>query len=80
MMKYFNQLDSIETEIIRLGEMKKLFSVISNGAEHSSRDEIISAIQYVEGSLDDICDNLQIKYQKLFDTIKEEELKDERTN
>jgi hypothetical protein len=70
-MRYFDELDSIETEIIRLGEMKKLYSVISNGAEHSDHDQLVSAVQYVEGSLDSICTELEIKFQVLFNAIKE---------
>ena len=37
-MKYFNQLDLVETEIIRLGELTKLYNVISNGANSSNRE------------------------------------------
>jgi hypothetical protein len=72
-MKYFDELDSIETEIIRLGEMKKLYSVISNGAEHSEHNELVSAIQYTQGSLDDICAELKVKFQELFNVIKADE-------
>ena len=61
-MKYFNQLDLVETEIIRLGELTKLYNVISNGANSSNREQIISAIGYIEGSLEDIHKNLAEKY------------------
>ena len=68
-MKYFNQLDLVETEIIRLGELTKLYNVISNGANSSNREQIISALGYIEGSLTDIHNSLTEKYQALFDTI-----------
>jgi hypothetical protein len=68
-MKYFNAMDQIETEIIRLGEMKNLYAVISNGAEESRKEELISALQYMEGSLNDIHRNLTDNYQHLFDTM-----------
>ena len=68
-MKYFNQLDLVETEIIRLGELTKLYNVISNGANSSNREQIISSLGYIEGSLTDIHNSLTEKYQALFDTI-----------
>lgn len=68
-MKHFDELDAIETEIIRLGEMNNLFSVISNGAEQSSKEELISAVRYIEGSLNDIQDSLRNNYRSLFEEI-----------
>jgi len=76
-MKHFDELDSIETEIIRLGELKNLYALISNGAESSDKEQIISAIQYVEGSLEDIQSNLAYKYQVLFNAIENASPKDE---
>ena len=76
-MKHFGELDSIETEIIRLGELKNLYALISNGAESSDKEQIISSIQYVEGSLEDIQSNLAYKYQVLFNAISNVSPKDE---
>jgi hypothetical protein len=76
-MKHFEELDSIETEIIRLGELKNLYALISNGAESSDKEQIISSIQYVEGSLEDIQSNLAYKYQVLFNAISNVSPKDE---
>jgi hypothetical protein len=68
-MKYFDQLTSVENEIIRLGELKNLYEVISNGADSSNNEQLISAIGYIEGSLSDIYQNLMNNYQTLFDTV-----------
>ena len=71
-MKYFDELTDVETEIIRLGEMNKLYSVISNGAEESSHEQLVSAIQFLEGCMNDIHDRLKNNYQALFDAIRED--------
>ena len=62
-------LDEIENEIIRLGELKNLYVVVSNGSEDSSKEHLVSALNYVEGSLTDIHERLAEKYQTLFDTM-----------
>lgn len=68
-MKYFNELTDVENEIIRLGEMRKLLAVIANGTDGSTRDEIESAIHYIEGSISDISDRLFERFQILFNAI-----------
>ena len=68
-MKHFNTLTLVENEVIRLGEMRKLLAVIVNGMEGSTREEIESAIHYIEGSLSDISDNLSTNFQCLFEEI-----------
>ena len=72
-MKHFNALTEVENEVIRLAEMRKLLAVITNGTDGSSREEIESAIHYVEGSIADISDRLSDKFQQLFEAIAAEE-------
>ena len=72
-MKHFNALTEVENEVIRLAEMRKLLAVITNGTDGSSREEIESAIHYIEGSVADISDILSDKFQQLFDAIAAEE-------
>ena len=72
-MKYFNALTEVENEVIRLAEMRKLLAVITNGTDGSSREEIESAIHYIEGSVADISDRLSDKFQQLFDAVAAEE-------
>ena len=76
-MKHFNQLNELDTQICRLGEMHKLFRVICNGADTSSQEELCSAMHYIEGSLDDIAESLQTNFQTLFETIAREPDEDE---
>ena len=68
-MKYFNALTEVENEVIRLAEMRKLLAVIVNGTDGSSREEIESAIHYIEGSVADISERLSDKFQQLFEAI-----------
>ena len=77
-MKYFNALTEVENEVIRLAEMRKLLAVITNGTDGSTREEIESALHYIEGSISDISERLSIRFQLLFDLIAREE--NERTN
>ena len=72
-MKHFNALTEVENEVIRLAEMRKLLSVITNGMEGSTRDEIESAIHYIEGSISDISEQLSERFQLLFDSIARED-------
>ena len=68
-MKHFNALTEVENEVIRLAEMRKLLAVIVNGTDGSSREEIESAIHYIEGSVADISERLSDRFQLLFDSI-----------
>jgi len=72
-MKHFAILTEVENEVIRLAEMRKLLAVIVNGTESSSREEVESAIHYIEGSIADISERLSDKFQQLFDAIAREE-------
>mgnify|MGYP006270099951 CR=1 FL=1 len=75
-MKYFNELDEMETQVNRLVELRKLYTVIINGALNgSTHDEIMSSIEYVEGSLSDISEKMSESFQELFDKIRKDEEK-----
>lgn len=68
-MKHFNALTAVENQIIRLSEMRNLLAVITNGMEGSTREQIESAVHYIEGSIDDISNQLSDQFQILFDQI-----------
>ena len=70
-MKHFAQLTNVENQVIRLAEMRHLLAVIVNGADSSSKEEVDSAIAYIEGSIDDISAKLSEEFQVLWDTIAE---------
>ena len=81
-MKYWTELNNLETQIIRLEEMRSLFSVLANGAEESSEEDIRNALWYVEGSLTDIHGELRSDFNDLWGVVKyaddEEEEKEEK--
>ena len=72
-MKYFKKLDALDTQTVRLSELVKLFAVITNGADSSTHEELVSSIHYVEGSLIDISEKIQQHFQELFNAIAQEQ-------
>ena len=68
-MKYWTELNRLETQIIRLDQMRSLFSVLASGAEESSAEEVRNALWYVEGSLSDINHELRSEFQDLWDIV-----------
>ena len=68
-MKYWEALNEVDTQVVRLAEMRNLLAVISNGLDTSSHEEVVSAFYYIEGSLADISEQLTEKFQQLHSTI-----------
>ena len=68
-MKHFVELTNVENQVIRLAEMRHLLAVIVNGADSSSKEEVDSAIAYIQGSVDDISEKLSDEFQTLWDMI-----------
>jgi len=68
-MKYWTELNNLETQIIRLEEMRSLFSVLANGAEESNAEDIRSALWYVEGSLINIHRELRSEFDELWEHV-----------
>ena len=68
-MKYWTELNNLESQIIRLETMRSLFSVMASGAEESSPDDIRNALWYVEGSLTDIHANLRSDFNELWERV-----------
>lgn len=80
-MKYFDELNEVDTQVQRLAEMRRVFAVIINGLDSSTEEDIKSAMYYIEGSLDDISNELQQSFQQLWDAFvkdKEEKKKDKK--
>ena len=69
-MKYWTELNRLETQIIRLETMRSLFSVLASGAEESSEEDIRNALWYVEGSLTDIHRELRSDFDDLWEVVK----------
>ena len=72
-MKYWTELNRLETQIIRLETMRSLFSVMASGAEESSAEDVQNALWYVEGSLTDIHRELRSEFESLWQSISEDE-------
>lgn len=75
-MKYWTQLNNLESQIIRLETMRSLFSVMASGAEESSPDDIRNALWYVEGSLNDIHANLRSEFNELWEVVCNDDTKE----
>ena len=72
-MKYYSELSNIETQIIRLSAMSSVLRVISNGAEHSSDEDVRNALWYIEGSIEDIHNCLNARFNELWETVRDED-------
>ena len=72
-MKYWAELNNLESQIIRLESMRSLFSVMASGAEESSAEDIRNALWYVEGSLNDIHNELRNDFDALWETVRNED-------
>jgi hypothetical protein len=77
-MKYWTELNNLETQLIRLETMRSLFSVMASGAEESSAEDIRNALWYVEGSLNDIHANLRSDFNDLWEVVKNDVEKEEK--
>jgi len=69
-MKYWTELNNLETQLIRLDSMRSLFSVMASGTEESSSEDIRNALWYIEGSLSDITHNLRSDFDELWEVVK----------
>jgi hypothetical protein len=78
-MSTFELLDAVETQIIRLGELTNLYNVIVNGMPTSQPEEILSSIQYIQGSLEDINMHLAVDFQILHNAVMKNENSDRNT-
>ena len=76
-MKYWTELNRLETQIIRLETMRSLFSVMASGAEESSAEDVRNALWYVEGSLSDIHSELRSEFNDLWEVVKYDAEEDE---
>lgn len=68
-MKYWEALNEVDTQVVRLAEMRNLMAVIVNGIDSSSHEEVASAFHYIEGSIADISEQLSEKFQQLHEAV-----------
>ena len=69
-MKYWTELNNLESQISRLETMRSLFSVMASGAEESNAEDIRNALWYVEGSLTDIHRELRSEFDELWEVVR----------
>jgi len=72
-MKYWSELNRLETQIIRLETMRSLFSVMASGAEESSAEDVRNALWYIEGSLSDIHNEMRNEFDELWEVVKNDD-------
>lgn len=82
-MKYWNALNALETQIIRLDSMNSLLNVLAEGVETSGSNDIRNAVWYIQGSIQDINEQISEKFTNLFNAVRdegfgEEEFSDEK--
>lgn len=77
-MKYWTELNNLETQLIRLDSMRSLFSVMASGTEESSSEDIRNALWYIEGSLSDITHNLRSDFNDLWEVVSNDVEKEEK--
>ena len=77
-MKHYRELISLESKVVELETFKSILSVISNGIENSSKEELETAFYFVNETLNNITDELYERFETLFDSVRNESLaKDE---
>jgi len=74
-VKYFAELTNVENQVLRLVEMRRLLAVIVNGLDGSSKEEVDSAVNYIQGSIDNISEKLSDQFQLLWDTIATDDIR-----
>ena len=68
-MKHWGELNALELEIIRVAELRNLLSVVGNGADRSTLEELSSSLWHIQGSLDDISQQLDDRFKQLWSAI-----------
>jgi len=76
-MKYWSELNRLETQIIRLETMRSLFSVLASGAEESSAEDVQNALWHIEGSLSDIHNEMRNDFESLWQAVLEDDDREE---
>jgi hypothetical protein len=71
-MKYFDELSKIEHSIIRLSCMESLLRVIASGVPSTNLEDAENALWHLQGSLEDIHNNLRSDFETLWDMISDE--------
>ena len=72
-MKHWNTLTELESALIRLGEFKNLFELLTAGVDNGCSQEVInSAIYTMHGMIDNINDEAMANFHTLWEEIRQE--------
>jgi predicted RNase H-like HicB family nuclease len=72
-MKHWNTLTGLESSLIRLGEFKNLFELLTAGVDNEcSREVINSAIYTMHGMIDNINDEAMANFHTLWEEIRQD--------
>jgi tRNA U34 5-methylaminomethyl-2-thiouridine-forming methyltransferase MnmC len=72
-MKHWNTLTELESSLIRLGEFKNLFELLTNGVDNEcSREVINSAIYTMHGMIENINDEAMANFHTLWEEIRQD--------
>ena len=71
-MNYFSNLSAVESEIIRLGSLRSLLTILANAVESSDQEDIENCIWQAKVLADSINENLSEEFQNLWDTIRDD--------
>ena len=66
-MKYYSELSEIETQVIRLSAMSSVLRVVAIGAEQANAEDVRNALWYIEGSIENIHDCLNARFNELWE-------------
>lgn len=69
-MKYWDELNELETSIIGLELIKSNLRVVTNGAEHSREQDVYSALECIVDNLTLSINEISDNFQCLFETVR----------
>jgi 5-methylthioribose kinase len=76
-MNYYSNLNAVESEIIRLGSLRSLLTILANAVESSNQEDIENCIWQAKELADSINENLSEEFQNLWDTIRDDSIFEE---
>lgn len=69
-MKYWDELNRLETSLIEMELIKSNLRVVTNGAECSHTEDLLSALEAVTSSFEDKIEEVSVNFQCLFETVR----------
>lgn len=79
-MKYYEQLNKLETSIIEVELIKANLRVVANGVECSNFDDVSSAIECITSNLEekmvDVMANFTFLFKEIYDDTHKDDLAD----